>query len=234
METRIMFSQFVDRTEAGRLLADRIADYRGWPGALVLALPRGGVPVGFEVARILPAPLDVLVVRKLGAPGQPELAMGAVASAGVRVLNEEIIESLRIDPAALEAIAAEEEAEVRRRERAYRGGECPPLDVHGRLVFLVDDGLATGATMRAAVAAVRAMNAGRVVVAVPVAPADAVARLSREADEVVCLSTPPSFHSIGQWYQDFPQVSDHEVRHLLARAPKDTFRHVPRRHTAVS
>ena len=207
---------FRDRSEAGRILAAQLAAYADRPDVLVLALPRGGVPVAYEVARALGAPLDVFVVRKLGVPGYEELAMGAVASGGVRVLNDDIVTGLRIPGYLIEAVTAQEQAEVKRRERTYRGGRPPP-DMHGRTVLLVDDGLATGATMRVAVKALRQQQPARIVVAVPVAAAETCTALQADADEVVCGITPAPFHSVGRWYEDFSQTTDEEVRDLLAR-----------------
>lgn len=206
-----------DRTTAGRALARALAAYGGRDDLIVLALPRGGVPVACEVAAALGAPLDLMLVRKLGVPGQPELAMGAVASGGTRVLNPNIIQALGIREAAIERVAEEENRELERREAAYRGARPRPA-VADRCVFLVDDGLATGATMRAAIAALRQLGPARVVVVAPIAPADTVRMLGELADEVVCLATPEPFMAIGQWYEDFTQVSDAEVRALLQRA----------------
>jgi predicted phosphoribosyltransferase len=210
-----MWRRFRDRREAGRLLAARLAHYRGRPDVLVLALPRGGVPVGYEVARALGAPLDVFLVRKLGVPGHEELAMGAVASGGVQVLNDDVIAGLGLSERVVAAVTARELQELERRERLYRGAR-PPREVHGRTVILVDDGLATGATMRAAIHALRRRGAARIVVAVPVAPLPTCAELRAEADEVVCLFTPEPFFAVGLWYEDFTQTSDDEVRALLA------------------
>jgi len=209
---------YSDRAEAGRLLG---AALRKRPTALtpaiVLGLPRGGVPVAAEVARALGAPLDVLVVRKVGVPEQPELAMGAVGPGGVIVRNEELLELLPHAAREFERVAQRERAEVERRERAYRGGR-PPLTLAGRTAILVDDGVATGATMRAGVGATRALGAARVVVATPVAAGDACAMLETEADEVVCLQVPPDFRAVGAWYEEFPQLDDDEVRALLGTA----------------
>lgn len=204
-----------NRTEAGRALAERLSQQTEGDSVVVLALPRGGVPVAREVAEVLGAPLDVLVVRKLGAPGWPELAAGAIASGGIRVLNRDVIEDLGITEAALEQVAAEEYRELERRERAYRG-DRERIAIAGRTVILVDDGVATGATMRAGIAALRQQNPARIVVAVPVAPPDTLELLRGEADEVVCLAAPVMFRAIGEWYRDFRQVSDDEVRELLA------------------
>ncbi len=207
---------FRDRADAGKELARKLAPHKG-SGAQVLALPRGGVPVAFEVARALRAPLDVFVVRKLGVPGHVELAMGAIASGGVRVLNEETLAELRINDATLNAVTQAELAELQRRENAYRGG-LPPPQVSARPVILIDDGLATGASMYAAVLALRALSPSKIVVAVPVAPADACANIARYVDEMVCAATPEPFRGVGAWYGDFRQVSDDEVRAMLRSA----------------
>jgi putative phosphoribosyl transferase len=206
-----------NRIEAGRLLADALQFYAGGSDVLILALPRGGVPVAFEVARKLSVPLDLMLVRKLGVPGQRELAMGALASGGSKVMNQELVESLRLSEATLQAIINEEEQELERRERAYRGNRLPP-DVQDRRVILVDDGLATGATMRVAIAALRQQQPARIIVAIPVAPSSTVEKLRQEADEVFCLATPEPFFAIGRWYVDFSQTSDEEVRDLLDQA----------------
>ena len=203
-----------DRISAGRDLARALVKYRKHADVVVLALPRGGVPVAAEVAHELHAPLDILVVRKLGTPGQEELAMGAIASGGIRVLNPEIVESLGIGRKVIEEVAAREQLEVERRMKAYRG-DRPWMGLEERRVILVDDGIATGATMRAAIAAVRTQNPQKVIVAVPVAPTETIAQLRRQADEVVCLATPEPFHAIGIWYRSFPQLSDDEVRRVL-------------------
>lgn len=208
---------FQNRSEAGRALASALGDYAHRPDVVVLALPRGGVPVGFEVARELGAPLDVFVVRKLGTPGQEELAAGAIASGGTRVLNSEVVEALGIPPQTIDVIARREEFELERREREFRG-DRPPLDVRGKTVILVDDGLATGSTMRAAVAALRAKEPARIVVAVPVAAAATCNRVRAEVDEMICLYAPDEFYAVGEWYSDFTQTSDEEVRELLQRA----------------
>jgi erythromycin esterase-like protein/predicted phosphoribosyltransferase len=208
--------RFHDRREAGRLLAAKLASYADRPDVIVLALPRGGVPVAYEVAQALRAPLDVFVVRKLGVTGYEELAMGAIATGGIRVLNKEIVEGLRIPDYVIDRVAAEEREELARRERAYRGGR-PPLQVRGRTVILVDDGLATGATMRAAVMALRQHEPARIVVAVPTASPETCNELRAEVDEVVCAIMPDPFHAVGYWYEDFTQTTDQEVRELLAR-----------------
>ena len=205
-----------DRTEAGRRLVRRLSTYIGRNDVIVLGLPRGGVPVAFEVAAALGAPLDVMVVRKLGTPGQEELAMGAIGSGGARVLNEEIVAQLGLSDAAIERVEARERRELTRREEVYRG-ERPAPELAGRCVILVDDGLATGATMRAAIKALRPLRPARIVVAVPVAPSEVVARVRREADEVVCPETPEPYIAVGRWYRAFPQTGDDEVRELLRR-----------------
>ena len=210
---------FLDRRDAGRRLAAKIAGYSNRPDVLVLALPRGGVPVAYEVARALNAPLDVFVVRKLGVPGYEELAMGAVATGGVRVLNNEVVEGLGIPAPVIDAVAARERQELARRERLYRGGRPPP-DVRGRTVILVDDGLATGATMHAAIEALRQQGPARIVVAVPTASPDTCEEMKKRADEVICAITPEPFHAVGRWYQEFSQTTDEEVRELLARQSK--------------
>jgi predicted phosphoribosyltransferase len=212
-----MLRRFHDRREAGQLLAAKLAVYAERPDVVVLALPRGGVPVAFEVAQALRAPLDVFLVRKLGVPGRGELAMGAVSTGGVRVLNEAVVAGLRIPAAVIDTVTAAQQRELAVRERTYRG-ERPPPDVGGRMVILVDDGLATGATMRAAVAALRQQDPAHVIVAAPIAAPETCAELRAEADEVVCALTPEPFHSVGLWYQDFTQTTDDEVRDLLARA----------------
>lgn len=212
---------FADRREAGRLLAARLSAYAAREDVVVLALPRGGVPVGHEVAAALGAPLDVFLVRKLGAPGQPELAMGAIAGGGLRVMNEAVVRSLGVTPAEVEAVARQEERELQRRERDYRGRNQAPA-LASRTVILVDDGLATGASMRAAVRALRGAALRRLVVAVPVAPPDTCADLGTEADEVVCVATPEPFFAVGRWYQDFRPTTDEEVRALLAIPPRSS------------
>ncbi|HEX6292180.1 MAG TPA: phosphoribosyltransferase [Herpetosiphonaceae bacterium] len=208
---------FGDRVEAGQLLARALIHYANRPNAVVLALPRGGVPVGYEIARALALPLDVLIVRKLGVPGHEELAMGAIASGGVRVLYNEVIQDLGIADKAIEAVAARERRELERREHVYRDHR-PVLEVHDRIVLLVDDGLATGTTMLAAIKALRARHPAGIVVGVPVAPPSTVSTIRREVDEIVCLLTPELFYGVGLWYADFHQVTDDEVRSLLDRA----------------
>jgi putative phosphoribosyl transferase len=208
--------RFRDRQHAGRQLAERLEHYAGGENLIVLGLPRGGIPVAFEVARALGAPMDVFVVRKLGVPGHEELAMGAIASGGVRVLNETVLAELAIDESTIARAAAAESAELTRRERAYRG-ESGPIEVGGRTVILVDDGIATGSTMRAAVLALRAQGPERLVVAVPVAPEPSCAGLRPDVDEIVCLLTPEPFGAVGTWYDDFAPLSDEEVREQRER-----------------
>jgi putative phosphoribosyl transferase len=214
--------RYQDRAAAGRALARRLAEYAGRPNVLVLALPRGGVPVAYEVARALRAPLDVYVVRKLGVPGHEELAMGAIATGGVRVLNADVLRMLDIPPEVVDAVAARELRELERRERAYRD-DRPPPDVRGKTVILIDDGLATGATMRAAVAALRAQGPARIVVAVPVGSPDTCADLGREVNEIICAETPEPFYGVGWWYERFDQTTDAEVHELLERANADHY-----------
>jgi putative phosphoribosyl transferase len=209
---------FRDRREAGRVLAQRLAHYRGRPDLLVLALPRGGVAVGFEVAHALEAPLDVFVVRKLGFPGHEEYAMGAIASGGVRVMNP--MPGIEVSPEALDQVLAREQAELARRERLYRG-DRPPVEARGRTVIVVDDGLATGATMSAAVLAIRQQGPARLVVAVPVGAAETCRLLREQADDVVCVTMPTPLRAVGLWYRDFPQASDEEVHDLLAEARRE-------------
>jgi putative phosphoribosyl transferase len=206
-----------DRTEAGQYLASRLGDYANRPNVLVLALPRGGVPVAFEVARALRAPLDIFLVRKLGVPGHEELAMGAIATGGVRVLNEDTVRYLSIPGEVIDAVAADEQRELERRERLYRG-EHPAPDVRGKTVILVDDGLATGSTMRAAASALRQQKPARIVVGVPVSAPATCDEFRDVVDEIVCAVTPEPFQAVGLWYKDFSQTTDEEVRELLARA----------------
>jgi putative phosphoribosyl transferase len=208
---------FENRIQAGRLLAQALAKYANRPDVIVLALPRGGVPVGFEVAQTIGASLDIMLVRKLGTPGHEELAMGAIASGGVSVLNDDLIARLHIGPELIEAATKIEQQELERRERAYRGDHPSPV-VQNRHVILVDDGLATGASMRAAVAALKQRHPASIVVAIPVAPPDTVEMLREEADKVICLAMPEPFLAVGRWYEDFSQTSDEEVKSLLALA----------------
>ena len=208
---------FQDRFEAGRVLASRLRQFSGRHDVVVLALPRGGVPVGYEVAQALHAPLDVFVVRKLGTPGQEELAMGALAPGGITVLNREVIQALEIPQQIIDAAVGREQSELERREREYRGGR-PAADVKGRTVIVVDDGLATGSSMRVAARALRKEGATVIVVAVPVAARSTCEEFEGEADQLICAATPEPFWAVGQWYRNFTQTTDDEVRELLARA----------------
>jgi putative phosphoribosyl transferase len=211
---------FRDRAEAGRQLAERLSAYVGRPDAVVLALPRGGVPVAYEVARALRAPLDVFQVRKLGLPEHGELAMGAIASGGVRVLNEDLVRTLQISPEEIDAVARDEQAELERREQLYRDNRHAP-DLRDKVVILIDDGLATGSTMRAAVEAIRQFQPKRIVVAVPVGAPQTCDAIRDTADEVVCARTPDPFYAVGLWYDDFSQTTDWEVRELLKQAAEE-------------
>src|SRR5213083_3318229 len=211
---------FSNRIEAGRELAEKLDKYAGREDVIVLGLPRGGVPVAYEVAKHLNAPLDVFIVRKLGVPGFEELAAGAIASGGVRVLNEDVMRAIPHAEEAIEAVTAKETAELERREQIYREGRPSP-ELRDRTVILVDDGLATGATMRAAVKALRQRGVAQIVVAVPVGPPDTCREIEQEADETICLSTPPFFQAVGQYYEDFSQTTDDEVRDLLTSAAQE-------------
>lgn len=214
-----MFTKiFKDRREAGQFLAEKLTDHANRPDVVVLALPRGGVPVAYEVANRLKAPLDVFVVRKLGVPGQEELAMGAIASGGVRVLNPDVLSVIRIHEAIIDQVTEFEISELKRRERLYRGNR-PPLEVKGKTVIIVDDGLATGSSMRAAVKALRQKQPKKIIVAVPVGARETCDSFENDVDTMaVCAITPQPFHAVGLWYQDFSQTTDEEVRELLARA----------------
>jgi predicted phosphoribosyltransferase len=207
-------AQFRDRRDAGRKLAQELLHYADRPDVIVLALPRGGVPVAYEVALALHAPLDILIVRKLGLPGHEELAIGAIASGGIRVLNEGIIRALNIPEEVVERVAQPEMQELQRREQAYRGNVSTP-ELHNRTVILIDDGLATGASMRAAVAGVRAQDPERIVVAVPTAALETCEAFENEVDEIVCAITPEPFLGVGRWYEDFEQTTDEGVRLFL-------------------
>jgi predicted phosphoribosyltransferase len=218
-----MTKPFRDRFEAGRVLAGKLQDYANRPDVIVLALPRGGVPVAYEVARALHAPLDVFLVRKLGVPGHEELAMGAIASGGVRVLNRDVVNKLKVPAEVIDAVTDRELEELRRREREYRD-DRPAPDVLGKTVILIDDGLATGSTMRSAVAALRRQGPSRLVVAVPIAAPSTCEEFQDEVDEVVCARTPEPFYAVGVWYDDFSQTTDEEVRELLARASAESAR----------
>ena len=212
-----MRTSFRDRAEAGRLLAEKLRGYERHPDAIVLALPRGGVPVAYEVATSLHLPLDIFVVRKLGVPGYRELAMGAIASGGTRVLNEDVLRALPDAAGMVAEVTTQETRELERRERDYRG-DRPPPEVSGRIVILIDDGLATGATMLAAIAALRKQAPAKIVVAVPVCPPETCGEIEQVADEMVALLTPEWFRGVGQFYENFEQLSDEAVRVLLARA----------------
>ncbi len=221
-----MDRMFRDRLEAGAALAEHLGAYAGRPDVLVLALPRGGVPVGYAVAHVLGVALDIFLVRKLGLPGHTELAMGAIASGGVRVLNEDVVGDLFIPATVIDRVAQQEQEELDRRERAYREGRSP-LVVQGRTVILVDDGIATGSTMRAAALALRQWQPARIVAGVPVAAAPSWERLRADVDEAVCLLTPELFSSVGYWYEDFSPTSDDEVRELLRRADRERLERNP-------
>jgi predicted phosphoribosyltransferase len=210
---------FQDRLDAGRQLAQRLEHYKG-QNVLVLGLPRGGVPVAYEVARALQAPLDIFLVRKLGVPGHEELAMGAIASGGVRVLNRSVITALNIPKAMVEKVARGEQAELERREQAYRAGR-PALQARGRTVILVDDGLATGASMQAAVAGLESHVPGAIVIAVPTAAPETCEAFQDRVDEIVCAFTPQPFHGVGMWYENFEQTTDEEVQALLNEAARN-------------
>ena len=211
---------FANRAEGGRFLAQRLLHYANHPEVIVLGLPRGGVPVAYEVANLLGAELDVFIVRKLGVPGFEELAAGAIASGGVRVLNQDVARAIPNAQEVIEAVTAREMTELERREQLYRGARPAP-ELRDRIAILIDDGLATGATMRAAVKALRQRGAAKIVVAVPVGPPDTCRELEGEADEVICADAPEYFHAVGQYYEDFAQTSDEEVRDLLARAAEN-------------
>jgi putative phosphoribosyl transferase len=213
---------FSNRREAGSRLAEHLRDYANRKDVIVLGIPRGGVPVAFEVARTLEVPLDILLLRKLGVPGHEELGFGAIASGGIRALNPEVVEALRISPLDIELVTNRERKELKRREQAYRG-QRPPLNLRGLTVILVDDGIATGSGMRAAVGALRQMQPAHVVIAVPVAPSATCNRLRSEVDDLVCLTMPEPFYGVGQFYFDFSQVSDQEVNELLDRAAREIY-----------
>jgi putative phosphoribosyl transferase len=212
-----MAPPFANREEAGAALTERLSAYANRADVVVLALPRGGVPVGFAIAERLHVPLDVIIVRKLGVPGHEELAMGAVASGGLRVVNRDIVEAAGVEPGAIDAVARAEMRELARREALYRHGRAPP-QLSGRVVILVDDGLATGSTMRVAIQAARREKPRHIVVAAPVAARETCTELSREVDEMICLHTPDPFYAVGLWYADFSQTSDEQVIELLSRA----------------
>lgn len=211
--------RFSDRRDAGRQLAGKLSKYADRPDVIVLALPRGGVPIAYEVAQAIQAPLDVMIVRKLGLPGEEELALGAIASGGIRILNQDIIDALAVSQMVIDRVTEREKAELERRERQYRG-ERPILEICDRTIILVDDGLATGASMLAAVRATRIRHPAQVVVAVPVASYQAIYILRQEVDEVFCVRIPEDFEGVGRWYEDFSQTTDEEVRHLLENASR--------------
>lgn len=211
------FHRFANRTEAGELLADALSGYTGRSDILILALPRGGVPVAYEVAKALSAPMDLWLVRKLGVPGQEELALGALAGKNIRVLNYDIVDLLNIDETVIDTIVAREQAELERRNRLYRQGKPPPA-IEGKTIIIIDDGLATGATMRVAISSLRQAGAARIIAAVPVGAASTCDKIEEEADELICLHTPEPFYGVGQWYNDFSQTSDDEVLALLNNA----------------
>ena len=217
MET--MKTQFFNRSEAGQFLAENLSAYANRDDVVVLALPRGGVPVAAEVAKQLNAPLDVFVVRKLGLPGHPELAMGAIASGGVRVFNGALVNALRIPDEVIDTVSAEELIELQRREKAYRAGR-PPLELEGKTVIVVDDGVATGSTMLAAISALRQLNAARIIIAAPVIAASSYRGMQHAADEVAAVMVPEHFCAVGQWYEDFSQTTDDEVGELLGQAAR--------------
>ena len=208
---------FQDRPEAGRILSRQLEQYKNRPDALVLALPRGGVPVAYEVARALNAPIDIFLVRTLGVPGHEELAMGAIASGGIRILNEDLTRQINIPERIIDAVTAREQQELERRERLYRGERLPP-NIRSKTVIVVDDGLATGSTMKAALAALRQQRAAKLIVAVPTAPPETCESLRAYADEVICAVTPDPFLAVGAWYRGFDQTTDDEVRDLIKRA----------------
>lgn len=209
--------RFENREEAGRKLADKLLEYENRNDVIILALPRGGVPVAYEVAKKLEVPMDVFLVRKLGVPGQEELAMGAIASGGIEVLNRDIVQSLGISRSTIDKVAEKEHSELERREKYYRG-DRPKPEIKGKHVILIDDGLATGASMKSAVRAVRSWNPVEVIVAVPTSAPDTCELFEHEADKIICLSTPEPFYGVGAWYEDFSQTTDEEVSDLLERA----------------
>jgi predicted phosphoribosyltransferase len=208
---------FANRTEAGQRLAQALKIYAGRVDVIVLAIPRGGVPVAYQVAQFLGAPLDIFLVRKLGVPGREELAMGAIASGGVRVLNKSVVEALNIPNQVIKVVSAREQSELERREQAYRGSR-PPVEIQGKTAILIDDGLATGASMQAAVAGLRQLDPAQIIIAVPTASPEACRKFTELVERIVCLETPEPFRGVGEWYGDFSQTSDDEVRELLQQA----------------
>ena len=227
-----MKTRFRDRTEAGRYLATQLKAYQNQPNVLVMALPRGGVPVAYKVARALNLPLDVCLVRKLGVPGHPELALGAIAAGGIRVLNDDIFSCHNISKETLERVTAEESRELQRRDRVYRGDQPRPV-IRDQTIILIDDGIATGATMRAAIAVLKAQRPQKIIVATPVAPLETHHALSEEADQVICLATPTPFYALSFWYENFAQVTDDEVRKLLDQQSHNHTHMSPALHPAI-
>lgn len=209
-----MANPFLNRTEAGRALGRKLEHYAERPGTLILALPRGGVPVAFEAAKMLRLPLDVFIVRKLGVPGHEELAFGAIASGGGRVLNDSVVSTFKLSPATIQSVTQKETQELQRREFLFRGDK-PPVEVQGKIVLIIDDGLATGASMRAAIQALKLLHPSRIIVAVPIGSSETCEELQSDVDEVVCARTPSPFMAVGFWYNNFTQTSDAEVRALL-------------------
>jgi len=212
--------RFLDRRDGGRQLAAKLSEYADQPDVIALALPRGGVPVAHEVARVLDVPLDLLIVRKLGLPGREELAIGAIASGGIRILNEDIVHALSVDPEVIDRVTEQEMEELQRRQQQYRGDRAA-LEVRDRTVILIDDGLATGASMLAAVQALRTRNPARIIVAVPAAAPQAIDLLRKKVDKIVCVMAPDPFEGVGKWYEDFSQTTDEEVRMLLEKSDKN-------------
>jgi putative phosphoribosyl transferase len=210
-------TMFTNRSEAGRILASQLGRYKGWADVVILALPRGGIPVAYEIGKELEAPVDVFVVRKLGVPGQEELAMGAIATGDVRIINYDVVNQLGLDQATIDRVTDQERRELRRREQLYRGDRKPPV-LAGKSIILVDDGIATGSTMRAAIAALRQLGPARLIVAVPVVAAETYREIAAEVDEIFCPETPEVFFAISEWYETFGQTTDDEVRDLLSRA----------------
>jgi predicted phosphoribosyltransferase len=212
--------RFLDRRDGGRQLAAKLSEYAYQPDVIALALPRGGVPVAHEVARALDVPLDLLIVRKLGLPGREELAIGAIASGGIRILNEDIVHALSIDPGVIDRVTEHEMEELQRRQQQYRGDRTA-LEVRGKTVILIDDGLATGASMLAAVQALRTRNPARIIVAVPAAAPQAIDLLRKKVDKIICVIAPDPFEGVGKWYEDFSQTTDEEVQLLLEKSDKN-------------
>lgn len=212
--------RFLDRRDGGRQLAEKLSEYADQPDVIALALPRGGVPVAYEVARVLDIPLDLLIVRKLGLPGREELAIGAIASGGIRILNEDIVHALSVDPGVIDRVTEREMEELQRRQQQYRGDRAA-IEVRDRTVILIDDGLATGASMLAAVQALRTRSPARIIVAVPAAAPQAIDLLQKKVDRIVCVMAPDPFEGVGKWYEDFSQTTDEEVRMILEKSDKN-------------